>query len=87
MVSMGEGACLTERRAAVARMHLGALVWALSALRFREITAHFEVCPSRTRPGFSPEVLDVLRRFTHTSNNGLVMTDPAWGAPVNRANV
>ena len=34
---MGEGAWLTERWAGVARMHLGTVVWVLSALHFREI--------------------------------------------------
>jgi hypothetical protein len=33
----------------------------------------------RTRPHLSPEVLTVLRRFTHTDNNGRVTTDSAWG--------
>jgi len=37
VVSMGEGAWLTERWAGVARMHLGTVVWVLSALHFREI--------------------------------------------------
>ena len=37
MASAGEGTCPIERWVAVARMHLGTLVWALSAPHFREI--------------------------------------------------
>ena len=37
VVTAGEGAWPIERRAAVARLHLGAVVWVLSALHFREI--------------------------------------------------
>ena len=55
----------------------GPLLW---ILRFSDA--------GRAGPRLSPEVLYVLRCFTHTGNNGRVTTDSAWGhAPVNRASV
>ena len=64
MASAGEGAWPTERRAAVARMHLGTVVWVLSALHFREIMT---LVPFDAAAGSRTQHLHRLRAVTHES--------------------